>query len=181
MRPSRISAALLAGGLAFGSGCEREERRFSEPKATERVAAIAQSQLHPGDAAPPPLRRNPYADNAWAVSEGQRLFRWFNCQGCHANGGGGMGPALMDAKWIYGREPDNIFATIMEGRPNGMPSFRGRINEQQAWQLAAYVAALAGQLRKDVEPGRQDHLDKNTPPQSTENPPPSAEATPPKE
>lgn len=180
MSRSHPSAALVLAWLVLACGCEREERRFSEPKATERVSAIAQSDLQPGDRAPPPLRRNPYADNAWATAEGQRLFRWFNCHGCHGNGGGGMGPPLMDAKWIYGRAPDNIFATIMEGRPNGMPSFRGRINEQQAWQLAAYVASLAGELRKDVEPGRRDHLDKNPAPQSTENPPPKSEAAPPK-
>ena len=40
--------------------------------------------------------------NAFHMNEGKRLFGWFNCAGCHANGGGGMGPPLMDEKWIYG-------------------------------------------------------------------------------
>ena len=31
----------------------------------------------------------------------------------------------MDDKWIYGYEPEQIFATISQGRPNGMPAFGG--------------------------------------------------------
>src|SRR4051812_47750251 len=34
------------------------------------------------------------------VSEGKRLYKWFNCNTCHVNGGGAIGPALMDDKWI---------------------------------------------------------------------------------
>ena len=44
-----------------------------------------------------------------------------NCAGCHFNGGGGMGPPLMDNIWIYGDSIENIGASIREGRPNGMP------------------------------------------------------------
>ena len=65
---------------------------------------------------------------------------------------------LMDDQWIYGDSPDNIFATIVEGRPNGMPAFGGRIPTQQVWQLAAYVRSMSGQLRKDVAPGRSDNM-----------------------
>jgi cytochrome c oxidase cbb3-type subunit 3 len=70
-----------------------------------------------------------------------------------------MGPALMDDRWIYGSEPGNIFATIMQGRPNGMPSFRNRIPEYQAWEIAAYVRSLSGLLPKDVAPNRTDEMD----------------------
>jgi cytochrome c oxidase cbb3-type subunit 3 len=92
------------------------------------------------------------------VSEGKRLYEWFNCVGCHAHGGGGMGPALMDDKWIYGSGPENIFSTIIEGRPNGMPSFRAKIPNQQVWQIVAYVRSMSGQLSKDVSPGRDDNM-----------------------
>src|SRR5699024_2472602 len=81
------------------------------------------------------VRTNPYDDNAYAVSQGKRFFTWYNCVGCHAHGGGGMGPPLMDDKWLYGSRPQDIFTTIVEGRPNGMPSFRDRIPEQQVWQI----------------------------------------------
>ncbi len=66
-----------------------------------------------------------------------------------------MGAALMDDKWIYGHEPHAIYATIVEGRPNGMPAFGGRIPDDQVWQLVAYVRSMSGQLRKDVAPEPQ--------------------------
>src|SRR5690606_19958893 len=69
---------------------------------------------------------------------------WYNCAGCHFNGGGGMGPPLMDDEWIYGSSPAHIFATIVEGRPNGMPTYGGKIPEHQVWQIVAYVRTLGG-------------------------------------
>jgi cytochrome c oxidase cbb3-type subunit 3 len=101
---------------------------------------------------------NPYQQNAWAVSEGKRLFSWYNCVGCHANGGGGMGPPLMDDQWIYGSDPENIFATIQEGRPNGMPSFRGKIPDHEIWRLVAYVQSLSGNVPKAAANGRTDDM-----------------------
>ena len=64
-----------------------------------------------------------YEENAYAIAEGKRLFSAYNCVGCHGHGGGGMGPPLMDDNWIYGEEPEQIFSTLVEGRPNGMPTF----------------------------------------------------------
>ena len=69
-----------------------------------------------------------------------------------------MGPALMDATWIYGSQPQDVYATIAEGRPNGMPAFGGKIPDQQIWQLVAYVRSLSGLLRFDVRPSRDDHM-----------------------
>jgi cytochrome c oxidase cbb3-type subunit 3 len=64
----------------------------------------------------------------------------------------------MDRDWIYGSEPGNVFATIMQGRPNGMPSFRNRIPQYQAWEIAAYVRSLSGLLPKGVSPSRSDQM-----------------------
>src|SRR6185503_18828996 len=86
--------------------------------------------------------------------------------GCHAHGGGAMGPPLMDDKWIYGSQPEQVFSTIVEGRPNGMPSFGGKIAQHQVWQLAAYVRSLSGLARVDVAPGRSDHM-KGPPPENS--------------
>jgi mono/diheme cytochrome c family protein len=104
-----------------------------------------------------------YSQNAYAVSQGKLLFRQFNCSGCHAQGGGGMGPPLMDEKWRYGSQPEDIFASIMSGRPNGMPAFANRITEDYAWQLAVYVRSMSGQLRSDVAPSRNDSLQASKP------------------
>jgi cytochrome c oxidase cbb3-type subunit III len=69
-----------------------------------------------------------------------------------------MGPPLMDAAWRYGSAPKNVYASITEGRPNGMPSFRARLTEGQTWQLVAYVRSMSGLLDKDVAPGRDDGM-----------------------
>ncbi len=89
-----------------------------------------------------PATINPYQTNEEALREGKRLYNQFNCSGCHAGGGGAIGPALMDEVWIYGSQPGNIYSTIVEGRPNGMPAFGGRIPEDKIWRIAAYVSTL---------------------------------------
>jgi cytochrome c oxidase cbb3-type subunit 3 len=150
---------LLLGPLLL-SACPREARLFQTPPSPERgVGAMQMGSLRAGPAASAASSvavGNPYEENAWSVAQGKRLYRWYNCNGCHANGGGDKGPPLMDAKWIYGGAPAQIVSTILEGRPNGMPSFAGRIPEDQAWQIAAYVRSMSGQLRTDVAPGRSD-------------------------
>jgi cytochrome c oxidase cbb3-type subunit 3 len=51
----------------------------------------------------------------------------------------------------------------VEGRPNGMPSFRGKLTDTQIWELAAYVRAMSGQVPKDAVSARADEPS-NTPP-----------------
>jgi cytochrome c oxidase cbb3-type subunit 3 len=151
-------AAVLALCLA-AAGCKREERRFREtPPAATASNSITMSELQPGPSVIQTSMRNPYEDNAFAVSEGKRLFDQMNCSGCHSHGGGGIGPPLTDDEWIYGAEPPNIFSTIVEGRPGGMPSFRGRIPNYEVWQLVAYVRALGGLQGKAVRTTRDDHM-----------------------
>jgi len=125
------------------AGCEREQRQFEIPPGQAQLA----KPLHAAN-----------ERNAYALSQGKTLFKWFNCVGCHSNGGGGMGPALMDDHWRYGDNPEDIYTTIMDGRPNGMPAFRGKINDDQAWQLVAYVRSMSGWARKDAAPGRDDSM-----------------------
>ncbi|HSB28016.1 MAG TPA: hypothetical protein VLE19_09175, partial [Pyrinomonadaceae bacterium] len=67
-----------------------------------------------------------------------------------------------------GSESENIYSTIVEGRPNGMPSFRQKISDYQIWELTAYVKSLSSQLRKDIEPGRSDDLNPHNSEQRSE-------------
>jgi cytochrome c oxidase cbb3-type subunit 3 len=156
----RYPALALAVALLSGYACQREDRDYrAEPVRGRGEPEIVVSGLYAGPS-PPSAGAGviDLSDNAYHVSEGKRLFRAMNCNGCHANGGGDIGPPLMDDSWIYGSEPGNIYATIVEGRPNGMPSFRQKLPEQQVWQLVAYVRALGGFVRKDIAPGRSDDL-----------------------
>jgi len=154
--------------LAFG-GCEREQRRFSEPGGSTVTVTTPLSDIRAGGVAVTSPVKAPYDDNAYAIGEGQRLFQWFNCAGCHATGGGGaIGPALTDDVWIYGKAPDQIFSTIVQGRPNGMPAFGARIPNQQVWQLVSYVRSLSGELPKTVSPSRADAMYFGKPPAERE-------------
>ena len=154
--------------IALVCGCDREERQ-SRGKPLGETAPITASPdtVFPGNSPPPPLdpRAAAYEGNAYAVAQGQQLFTWMNCVGCHSHGGGGMGVALMDGKWRYGGRIDQIAASIYEGRPNGMPAWRSKLTDQQIWQLAAYVRSLSGQVRKDAVAARTDTMS-NTPPQT---------------
>lgn len=156
--------ALLCAMLML-AGCEREARRFDAPVRNQSATEDAQRQGGNQPAMPlqgavrSPLRvTSPYDGNAYAVAQGKRLYRWYNCNGCHSMGGGGIGPALVDEKWKYGGDPASIFATITQGRPGGMPSFGGHIPDDQVWQIVAYVRSMGGQLRQDVAPSRNDGL-----------------------
>jgi cytochrome c oxidase cbb3-type subunit 3 len=152
-RVRRLPLAAAVGVLAALAltGCEREQRDFHGRSA----------------AAPSTAVRGPYEGNAYGVSEGKRLYNQFNCSGCHFQGGGGIGPPLMDSQWIYGSAPENIFETIVEGRPNGMPAFRGKLGTDQVWQLVAYVRSMSGLLAKDVASGRNDDMQVRSQEQST--------------
>ncbi len=171
---SLFRASLLAlAALALLGGCAREKRQKPGPPLVGSIPAVSPDTIFPGNGSLPPLnpRLAAYQGNAEAIAKGQQLFSWMNCSGCHSHGGGGMGPPLIDPEWRYGGRIDQIAATIAEGRPNGMPAWRGKLTDEQIWQLAAYVRSLSGLVPKDVVSARTDTMS-NTPPQSQTVPKP---------
>jgi cytochrome c oxidase cbb3-type subunit 3 len=153
-------------------GCEREQRPTKAPPAASGVGdpSYAASGATPV--------KNSYEENAYAVSQGKTWYRAYNCNGCHAQGGGDIGPALMDAKWRYGADPGAIYASIAHGRPNGMPAFGAHVPEDQIWQLVAYVRSMSGQLSGSAAPNRGDTLQAGEPENRREKEKPVHEATP---
>lgn len=147
--------------LVLLGACDREQR---DPRPNVRrdtdAQAVPVTTLAPGGERPrlSNSKAQRFAANAFHMSEGKRLFSWFNCSGCHANGGGGMGPALIDDKWLYGSALESIHASIRDGRPNGMPSFASTVPDDQIWELAAYVRSLAGLAPSAASPGRNDGM-----------------------
>lgn len=186
MRVSSIKAwyrPVIITVTSVAAACQREDRRIDQrhPPAPP-TQFVSQVSLQPGpttitpaargvaaSTASPDTARGPFDANAYGTSEGQVLFEQMNCSGCHANGGGGMGPPLMDDEWIYGSSPDQIFATIAEGRPNGMPTWKYRLNNEQIWQLVAYVRSLSGLTPKGARPSREDHMMVKPAPMQTPN------------
>jgi cytochrome c oxidase cbb3-type subunit 3 len=177
----RVRATFLVAVLAATTGCQREARLF-EPAAGPGVTppSIRMSDLQPAQSTPPVPVAPRYEVNAAALAAGKRLFTWYNCNGCHANGGGDKGPALMDDVWIYGGEPANIYMTIVEGRPNGMPSYGGHIPDEHVWQLVAYVRSMSGLVPVDAAPGRDDAMQSAPAENRREPQPPVRAAVPPK-
>ena len=156
-RRVRVAIAIVVAALAT-TACQREERYFEPPTKAVTPPPVRLSAIQPGSISTDTSIENKYEDTAYALSEGKRLFGWYNCNGCHANGGGDKGPALMDDVWIYGSRPAQIYATIVEGRPNGMPSFGGHIPDDQVWQLVAYVRSLSGLVSSQAAPNRSDTM-----------------------
>src|SRR5205085_12150772 len=116
---SRQQSQLVAliAGLACTlccSSCKREQRAF-RPSAVDVDRLVRLTDYQPGeklddeaDRADDSARlsvRSQYEETAYSLSEGKQLYAQFNCVGCHAHGGGGMGVPLMDDQWIYGHEP----------------------------------------------------------------------------
>jgi cytochrome c oxidase cbb3-type subunit III len=142
-------------------GCEREDRPFSRVSPERSSVPTASKERAEASGAGHVVR------NAFSVSEGQRLFDWFNCSGCHGGRGGGhIGPALTDAEWRYGAsvEEVEVYRSIAEGRPQGMPAFRTLVTDAQLWQLSAYVLSLSGRVPQDVGAGRPDGISMGEPP-----------------
>ena len=158
MRGCRILIVLSI--VLASSACNREKRIAEVSASAATLTRLEQNiPLQPGGASaehkvPPPLKdrsKNPYEGNYYAINNGRRLFSWYNCSGCHSPGGGGaIGPPLIDANWIYGNKPSEIYETIIQGRKHGMPAFGGKIPDYQVWQLVAYVRNMSKEAAADV-------------------------------
>lgn len=138
--------ALAFAGCALCACEQRGKTAVAQaPRASSVVQGTAVSGLFPGGGAPPPddPEAQKYAADPHAIAEGKRLFGWYNCAGCHFHGAGGIGPALMDNQWIYGGRMEQIYASIYQGRPNGMPSWGAKLSTTEIWELAAYVHDLS--------------------------------------
>jgi cytochrome c oxidase cbb3-type subunit III len=180
MKTSRATIVLsLAAALSLTAAyCEREERRLDDKSSPAAPLTVAEVRLQPGPVEIRDTAEGPFDDNAYGTAEGQTLFGQMNCTGCHANGGGSIGPALMDDKWIYGSTPSQIFASIAEGRANGMPSWKNRLTDRQIWELVAYVRSLSGLTPKGARPNRDDNMSVKPAPAQTPNAKPKNASSP---
>jgi len=171
MRTGRATIALSLTGLTvlMAAYCDREDRHLDDKSALAAPMTVPQLRLQPGPAEITDTADGPFDHNAYGTAEGQTLFGQMNCTGCHANGGGSIGPALMDDVWIYGSSPSQIFASIAEGRANGMPSWKNRLTDKQIWELVAYVRSLSGLTPKGARPNRDDNMMIKPAPSQTPN------------
>ena len=146
---SRIREAMLLVVALALTACGQHDRTAVQEAPPDRPSTqgTAVSALFPGGGSPPPADPTGanYDGNAQAIAEGKRLFDWYNCSGCHFHGAGGIGPSLIDASWTYGDKIDQVYASIYQGRPNGMPSWGAKLSTTEIWELAAYIRDAARQ------------------------------------
>jgi cytochrome c553 len=102
--------------------------------------------IRPGGVGPNPraLRlTSPFSMDPSAATIGAQLYLSYNCLDCHGvDGSGAMGPSLADGRWRFGGTPSEVFESIYQGRPDGMPAWGGRISDVDIWRLVAYVRSL---------------------------------------
>lgn len=161
--------ALIALLLLLGCQEGAEEPRAGNQRVTPGINP--QLPPHPQfvqvgpDAMHVDTLRNPFEGDERARAEGERLYQQYNCISCHGGGGsGGIGPTLDDSRFKYGGSPAEIFQSIYEGRPNGMPVWGGRIPDDQIWKLVAYLQSLsAPNLRTVNWPGIPAEASRTTP------------------
>jgi len=103
---------------------------------------------------------NPYANDVAAVKAGHETFVNMNCAACHGYDlKGGMGPDLTDTYWRYGGSPADIYKSIFEGRPQGMPAWGRSIPPEYIWKIVAYIQAKGGTYSPALaDRGRQGDL-----------------------
>ena len=167
----KVAAAAL---LLFSAGClglmwEGRQPRLDPPVS----AALEELKLMPKriGGMPPEIYfalGKPFERDADALSQGKRLYTWFGCPACHAEGEGGKGPAFLDGRWIYGPSMVSIAASIRDGRPHGMPPFRNKMTIGEIWQLAGYVKTIGAYAPPLNAPGRND--DRQTRPAENRGP-----------
>jgi len=90
--------------------------------------------------------------NKEAVAMGRRIFV-NNCAICHGSDGRGNPgfPNLADNDWLYGGSPEQIVASITNGRQGAMPAFGPMLSAEQLDGLVHYVGVLSGQQSADPE------------------------------
>jgi cytochrome c oxidase cbb3-type subunit 3 len=152
-----LTRATLAVVVLAAAACTRTGH--DSPGRVPNRSAASGAALPPGAGVSPGIHpqavlgpvSNPYTGDKAAIMAGRQLFTGMNCAGCHSGyAGGGMGPSLRDSVWIYGNGDAQIFSSIAEGRPYGMPAWAGRL------RLVAYIRTL-GTGSEPVKPPTPSH------------------------
>jgi mono/diheme cytochrome c family protein len=139
------SAGLNEGGETARIPINEALQLVAERGLEATNASLVPPQDEQAEGAAAPAGDNPYAGDADAAAEGQALFvGQLGCAGCHgADGAGGIGPSLSDGEWIYGGSDADIFETLQNGRPNGMPAFGQQADDDTLWKVVTYVQSLS--------------------------------------
>lgn len=88
--------------------------------------------------------KNPRAEDAKAIHEGEELYER-NCEACHGDHGkGGIGPSLTDTVWLNKQgdiSDGQLHGIIANGTQAGMPPYDS-LGKDRIWALVAYIRSL---------------------------------------
>jgi mono/diheme cytochrome c family protein len=141
---------------------ERLKKQFRE------LSEGSADRQRPGrpESSPRSAPSKPSAPAAAETPAARELFRQ-HCVKCHGADGTGSQvrrrqptiPDFTDPAWQTRRSEAQLLASVLEGKGAEMPSWRGKIDEEQARGLVAHVRAFAPTTKG---PGRKER-DKPTP------------------
>lgn len=110
--------------------------------AGQYAVEVAQAQAAQKAVAASQPTTNPYRGNAAAIAEGKEVFTTI-CAACHKPDASGLvGPSLVDPYWKYGHTDADLFQTVTQGRPGGMPPWGPQLGSEKVWKVLAYLETL---------------------------------------
>ena len=116
-RPLPIALAAVFAVAANSAQAQQDTASRARGADPTRVSVTS---LFPNGVAPPlppDLIGDAVRGKQFAIADGDQLFGQMNCTGCHFNGGGGTGLALMSGHWRYGGRMEQIYESIAQGCP----------------------------------------------------------------
>lgn len=123
-------------------GYVRVERKIEEfqKAALNSGAAPTDSQLYK-------LSQDP------AIADAGRKVFMANCAACHGTDlKGGIGQNLVDATWIHGGKPTQIYATINHGvTDKGMPTWGPVLGQARIADVVAFIISQNPTIEKPAE------------------------------
>ena len=120
----------------FDGNNQEKEYQISMLKAKQEIDAYLKDAAMNVDETNVTLLSDPEA-----VGSGKQIFE-VNCTACHKDGSGDIGPNLTDNFWLYGNDIKDVFGTVKNGAPNGMPEHASKLNPVQLQQVASFVLSL---------------------------------------
>lgn len=76
------------------------------------------------------------------IARGKQVYA-ASCAACHGeNARGSVGPDLTASRYKFGKSRAEIVISIAEGRPGGMPGFKGQLSQEQIEGVTEYVLSL---------------------------------------
>jgi cytochrome c oxidase cbb3-type subunit 3 len=135
----------IAETIRVGINAAHSDTRVSQMPAFGRDGTIPRADLENVVAYVLSLSDRVIGAPAERIEAGKQVFAT-NCASCHGENGQGNAelgaPNLTDASWIYGGDPNSIYATVWDGRQGHMPTWEARLSALDRKILTLFVVDL---------------------------------------